>query len=980
VLFALVAGCGIDAEGTFDINSLGPSSQGGSAGGGGFSGSVQVGGMGGNGGSGTGNNGGVSGTSGTGGASGSGGSKPCKFPGECNDNNPCTKDACVDGMCSSTALPGASCADSNKCNGEETCDGTGQCLPGTPLPIDDGKACTIDLCDPATGTINHKGQPDCTCETDADCDDNNACTIDVCKPDGTGKNTCSYTNANAGTSCDDKNKCTVGDQCDTGGKCQGSLIPVDDGNPCTTDSCDPASGQPVHKGNVGQPCSDNNACTIDDACDAKGKCEGFALDPDDNNPCTVDLCDPITGNFTYKGVAGCKSCKGKDSDCDDGNPCTVDTCKVDICDYQDVPPGGDCNDGNACTLGDKCDISGKCVGSLKNVDDGNPCTADSCDPASGNPIYTPAPGQSCTDNNLCTLGDICNEQGQCVGINKSVDDANECTTDACDPASGNVSHTPLPNCKPCSVAADCNDNNPCTNDSCQAGKCAYANASSGTNCSDNNPCTDNDKCNGSGQCVGTPKNVDDGNPCTADSCNPVNGNVVNTPSSGAACNDNNACTLGDQCDVGVCKGTPKSVDDGNECTTDACNPATGNVSHTPLPNCKPCSVAADCNDNNPCTNDSCQAGKCAYANASSGTNCSDNNLCTDNDKCNGSGQCAGTPKTCNTPPNACFTSSGSCNQADGLCVYPLASNGTPCSDNNACTLNDACQAGTCVPGATKTCNAPPNNQCYNSPGTCNPSNGDCSYTTKSSGASCDDSNACTSGDQCNASGTCSGTTITGCKTCNSAADCNDNNPCTNDVCSGGVCSNPNNTASCNDNNPCTDNDTCGNGTCSGTNIPGCKNCNVNSDCNDNNSCTSDICDANKKCTNNNLANGTTCLDGNQCTLNDTCQNGVCTAGPPKVCPDVCNPTTSKITTGFTCQTSNGNCINGTTSDCPGNHTCEDATKCWSACSQANTDDRCADGFYCPNASGPCIAKLPKDADCTHPVQCLSNGCVSQKCE
>ncbi len=474
--------------------------------------------------------------------------------------------------------------------------------------------------------------------------------------------------------------------------------------------------------------------------------------------------------------------------------------------------------------------------------------------------------------------------------------------------------------------------------------------------------------------------MDDGNPCTADSCNPTNGNPVNTPSSGAACNDNNGCTLGDQCDVGVCKGTPKNVNDANECTTDSCDPATGNVSHTPLPNCKPCSVNADCNDNNPCTTDSCQAGKCAYVNVASGTSCDDNNPCTESDQCNGSGQCVGTPKVCNIPPNACFTSSGTCNQADGLCTYPLAANGTPCSDSNACTLNDACQAGTCVPGAPKSCNSPPNDQCYNSPGTCNPSNGNCSYTTKTSGTSCDDSNACTESDQCNGSGTCGGTTIPGCKTCNVNADCSDNNPCTDNVCSGGVCSNPNNTASCNDNNPCTDNDICGGGTCAGTPINGCKPCNVNSDCNDGNSCTQDICDASKKCVNNNLNNGTACLDGNQCTLNDTCQNGTCTAGPPKVCPDVCNVATSQITTGFTCQTSNGNCIGGTTAACPGNHACEDNTKCWSQCNAANTDLRCADGFYCPDASGACVAKLPKDSDCTHPVQCLSNGCVAQKCK
>jgi len=93
----------------------------------------------------------------------------------------------------------------------------------------------------------------------------------------------------------------------------------------------------------------------------------------------------------------------------------------------------------------------------------------------------------------------------------------------------------------------------------------------------------------------------------------------------------------EQCIQGKCQGMPQPLgslcDDGDECTTDACDPATGNVSHTPLPSCKPCMVAANCNDNNPCTTESCQAGKCAYANAASGTPCNDGIFCTKDDSC-----------------------------------------------------------------------------------------------------------------------------------------------------------------------------------------------------------------------------------------------------------------------------------------------------------------------------------------------------------
>jgi len=44
----------------------------------------------------------------------------------------------------------------------------------------------------------------------------------------------------------------------------------------------------------------------------------------------------------------------------------------------------------------------------------------------------------------------------------------------------------------------------------------------------------------------------------------------------ASCNDGNACTTGDVCNGGQCRGgPPPNCDDGNACTTDACDPGTG---------------------------------------------------------------------------------------------------------------------------------------------------------------------------------------------------------------------------------------------------------------------------------------------------------------------------------------------------------------------------------------------------------------------
>src|SRR4030095_14791863 len=46
------------------------------------------------------------------------------------------------------------CADGDLCNGDETCDGSGTCISGTPLRCDDLDLCTRDACLPATGCIH----------------------------------------------------------------------------------------------------------------------------------------------------------------------------------------------------------------------------------------------------------------------------------------------------------------------------------------------------------------------------------------------------------------------------------------------------------------------------------------------------------------------------------------------------------------------------------------------------------------------------------------------------------------------------------------------------------------------------------------------------------------------------------------------------------------------------------------------------------
>ena len=105
---------------------------------------------------------------------------------------------------------------------------------------------------------------------------------------------------------------------------------------------------------------------------------------------------------------------------------------------------------------------------------------------------------------------------------------------------------------------------------------------------------------------GAAEACNDGNACTLDSCKGMYG-CVNMPlpmDNTQLCDDGSVCSIGDACVQGVCKGQAVAgLDDGNPCTLDACDPSTGVISHKPN--------AGFCDDGNACTvGDACGDGQC----------------------------------------------------------------------------------------------------------------------------------------------------------------------------------------------------------------------------------------------------------------------------------------------------------------------------------------------------------------------------------
>ncbi len=507
--------------------------------------------------------------------------------------------------------------------------------------------------------------------------------------------------------------------------CNGSTDDVgcDDDNPCTKDTCDPESGC-QHEPLTGTECGDGDVCTLADHCQ-DGVCLGTAINCDDGNICTTANCDP---------TGGCLYAFNK-SDCDDDDPCTInDTCTQGTCkgfdiqcecqkdsDCQALEDGDICNGTLACNTSKvpfTCAIKAGSVISCPPASGPDAaCLKPSCHPISGECSLEPTnDGLACHDGDSCSMGDAC-QQGVCVGA----------------------------------LPVNCNDGNPCTDDSCDAVNGCVHTANS-LPCNDNNACTTNDVCS-NGACQASGQLLcDDGNPCTTDTCDSSAG-CLHAPSDGA-CDDGNACTLVDQCHQGLCQGgLAPNCDDSNVCTTDSCDPATGCVhglNQAPCDDGDVCTIGDHCllgeclgqgtllcDDKNPCTDDAClPASGCSFT--PNQVACNDNNPCTTGDQCN-NGQCATTGWLDCNDDNICTTDY--CQPPNG-CVNEANLN--PCDDGNACTIADTCSQGTCQPGAPLVCND--NDNCTTD--SCGPE-GNCLHVAiapccgngqKEDGEACDDGN------------------------------------------------------------------------------------------------------------------------------------------------------------------------------------------------------------------------------------------------
>ena len=628
-----------------------------------------------------------------------------------------------DGSCSDpNQLDNTVCADDNNdCNGVSTCQ-SGVCQQTTaPVVCTALDAChRAGICNTETGVCTEPIQ-----DNETDCDDGNLCNgvdwcqggvceqnlppvactaLDQCHVAGTCNTStglCDNPNQTDGTTCDDSDACTDPDTC-TSGVCEGTAVVCDDDDPCTADSCVSPTGCTTNPVPDCIPCTTVDDCIPDDDGDL---CNGTltCLDNDDQvcNGCAHGACvsDPAT-------IVQCTQ-----------NPaeCTETVCVPDsgICVDRSLLDGTPCDDSSACTENDVCG-AGTCAGATIDCDDGNLCTDESCDLGSG--------CQHVDNNVTCDDGDPCTQNDTCVGgvCTGYADPTCACNEDAdCQPfEDGDLCNGTLVclvnQClvDPATVVT-CPADPVCRQYEClpDFGACQILELVDGTGCDDGNACTENDTCAGGACTGGAPVTCFDQDICTDEACDTNLGCVFTYNT--ADCDDGNACTETDRCDLGVCRGIPVPsctctsnadclvYDDGDQCNgVPICVEHTCVTDSSAVVNCPmPAPDSCDFTQCNPATGD------CDTSQLADGRQCDDGDPCTDADQCL-SGVCAGTA-LCNVD--------GDCDDSDvctsdtctpeGCCSH--AYNTASCDDGDVCTDDDTCHEGVCIGSLTCAGNCAP---------------------------------------------------------------------------------------------------------------------------------------------------------------------------------------------------------------------------------------------------------------------------------
>ena len=905
---------------------------------------------------------------------------------ECDDGVGCTVDACDENAdACGHATDDAACDNGLFCDGTETCDDAAGCQAGAAPDCSDGIECTLDACSEADDTCSHDANDDrcsdgdvcngaetcdaaagCQAGTAPDCDDGTVCTTDTCDAAAG----CSNDPVANGSACADGDACNGAETCQAGICTDATPLLCDDGNACTSDSCDAVLGCQQDAVADGTPCLDQDLCNGSELC-LTGTCTlGTALACDDGRFCNgAETCDAVVG------------CQAGIEPCEDGVGCTLDTCieATDSCDHAaddlacmdaaqcngtetcdpeldcQAGPPPDCDDGIACTA-DSCDaVANECDNTPHDelCDDGDVCDGlETCNASSGCESGTPL---TCDDGLFCNGAESCDAAAGCQAGEVPCQDGVSCTADTCDEIGDACDHAPdhpacddgafcngAEICDPLSgciggVAPDCADGVSCTVDACDEDADACDHVPDAAPCQDGDACNGTELCDDQAGCVpGAAPSCNDGNSCTVDSCDTLGGCTHQQLADGDACDDGNVCTVADQCAEGLCvPGEAIDCDDDNPCTLDSCDALLGCVNE----------IVADgtvCEDGSACTvADTCQAGLCAPG---APAVCDDGLFCNGAETCDDALGCRPGVTPCD---DDVICTVDACNEAEDSCSF--APDDSACDDGTFCNGAESCdELAGCQGGAAPDCND--GIDC--TVDSCDPAADAC--TIVPDGSLCNDGLFCNGPEFCNSA--------LGC-TSGAAPDCSDGTACTIDVCDEDVdgCTSEPSDAACDDGLFCN----------------GAETCDSIADCqpgsaplvDDGVACTEDSCDEDAD-TVVNSTNDAQCDDGAFCNGAETCDAALdCQAG-----------TAPTIDDGIGCTDDScdedGDAIVHAPNDglcddalhCNGTETCDTIADC-----QAGSEPDCDDGVGCTedacDEAGDVCVNTTNDALCDNGTFC-----------
>ncbi|MBN2361243.1 MAG: lamin tail domain-containing protein [Deltaproteobacteria bacterium] len=453
------------------------------------------------------------------------------------DTNPCTLDQCngTSALCQHPAgNAGTVCnASTGECDPAETCTGSSTTCPTDALRPDgyactlDGNPCTLDQCNGTSALCQHPaGHAGTECRASAGvCDPAEVCdgSNTICPADA--KHGSSTTCRDSAGECDPAEVCNgVDNNCPSDAKRPSGYGCTDDGNPCTLDQCEGTLNACQHPaGNGGVVCRD----AVPGGCDLAELCTGSsAICPtdswapfgtsctDDNNACTLDVCDGMGAACPrVAGNAGAV-CRPAASMCDQQEVCdgTSASCPDDV-----VRGSGElCRAASGpCDVDDYCDgIHGECVDSVQPSTLECRAAAGACDLAEfcdGSTGACPTDAKSVdvcrAAAGVCDVAEMCDGFNDDCPVDAKLDGATTCRElqgecdriETCDgvgddcPVDGKSTEVCRPAVGACDLAEYCDGmGNTCPSDQ-------YAPVT--TECDDDNPCTGGTHCDGLGHCV-----------------------------------------------------------------------------------------------------------------------------------------------------------------------------------------------------------------------------------------------------------------------------------------------------------------------------------------------------------------------------------------------------------------------------------------------------------------------------------------------